>query len=384
MATPATATPARPDIIVFMTDDMRAGDWRVLNETERLIGGTWFPNFVYSTPLCCPTRATFFSGLYAHNHGVKRNRGGWDTFQKLEYDTLATALDGVGYHTAFVGKYLNSFDGTAPPGWDDWHGVNHTAYNPIAGYATDVMRDTAIEVIRSAPEDHPLFLAVGFKAPHSPWRPAERHRKAPVGRTLNRDDRARKRTLLAVDEAVVAIAAEMGKRWDTACVLFLTDNGIRLDEGEGGEKGIWYDEATRVPLRARCTGLQPGTDDRLAATIDLAPTILRAADSFLEREVDGRALQDAWDRDGILIEGWNKSKTETETARGPFVGIKGKDWLYVVPESQPARFYRNRRETVDVIDTLSAGRRAAYAAWLDALRSCAGDACRDAESRPQG
>jgi arylsulfatase A-like enzyme len=370
-----------PDIIVLMTDDMRADDWRVLPETERLIGGTWYPNFIYTTPLCCPFRATFHSGLYAHNHGVRRNNKGWDHFRGLEGDTVATALDEAGYHTAYVGKYMNSFSGPPPPGWDKWQALNgFPSYNLRAGYSTDVFRDSAIELIRTAPVDAPLFLMVSFYAPHEPWQPAPRHRNAEVGQTINAADRERKRTLLAVDEAVVAIAGELGSRWDNACVFFFTDNGYLLGEHGSHGKGIWFDEATRVPMRARCDGLGSGTDNRLAASIDLAPTLLRAAGTSLRRAYDGRALQDAWDRDGILIEGWNEKQKGEK--RRPFTGIKGKDWVFVVPKKSGASFYLGRPEGKNAIGTLAKSERAMYASWLQALKTCRGDSCQAAERAP--
>ena len=383
---PNEARPSRaaeqPDIIILMTDDMRADDWPVLAETERLIGGTWYPNFIYTTPLCCPFRATLHSGLYAHDHGVRRNKNGAGLFQRLEDDTIATALDEAGYYTAYVGKYLNDYDGQViPPGWDTWQALSGApSYNMRAGYSTDVFRDTATEMIRTAPADAPLFLTVSFYAPHEPWQPAERHQNADVGQTLSATDRERKRTLLAVDEAVVAIAAELGSRWDDACVFFFTDNGYLLGEHGAYGKGIWFDEATRVPLRARCDGLGSGTDNRLAASIDLAPTILRAAGTSLRRELDGRALQDAWDRDGILIEGWNEK--QRGEVRRPFRGIKGKDWVFVIPKKSDARFYSGQPERKDISRSLTRSERAMYTTWLKALQSCRGDSCRAAEVAP--
>ena len=35
--------------------------------------GTTFADAVDSFPLCCPARATFITGQYAHNHGVAGN-----------------------------------------------------------------------------------------------------------------------------------------------------------------------------------------------------------------------------------------------------------------------------------------------------------------------
>jgi hypothetical protein len=47
-AVPSRAVPAQPDIIVLLTDDLRTDDWRVLTETNRLVGGSGIQ--ISSTP----------------------------------------------------------------------------------------------------------------------------------------------------------------------------------------------------------------------------------------------------------------------------------------------------------------------------------------------
>ena len=59
-------------MIVIDTDDQNASDMFVMRNTLSLLGahGTTFQNSYVSYPLCCPSRATFLTGQYAHNHGV--------------------------------------------------------------------------------------------------------------------------------------------------------------------------------------------------------------------------------------------------------------------------------------------------------------------------
>src|SRR5688572_1488656 len=65
----------KPNIVVIMTDDQTVEQLRVMSATRSIIGdaGARFANSFSSFPLCCPSRATFFTGQYAHNHGVLEN-----------------------------------------------------------------------------------------------------------------------------------------------------------------------------------------------------------------------------------------------------------------------------------------------------------------------
>ena len=62
----------RPNVIVIMTDDQN-NTMQGLRQRRLAAGaqGTSFANSYASYPLCCPSRATFLTGQYAHNHGVR-------------------------------------------------------------------------------------------------------------------------------------------------------------------------------------------------------------------------------------------------------------------------------------------------------------------------
>src|SRR6266545_4411589 len=124
-----TVPDQRPNIVVVMTDDENPSDVRVMDAVQRQLGtqGTSFQNFFSTFPLCCPSRASFLTGQYSHNHGVTRNKppgGGYPGFD--DSGDLASALHEGGYRTAWIGKYLNAFgkgdDGprVVPAGWDYW------------------------------------------------------------------------------------------------------------------------------------------------------------------------------------------------------------------------------------------------------------------------
>jgi N-acetylglucosamine-6-sulfatase len=212
LAIAPAAAAQKPNVIVVTTDDQRASDIRVMPEVRRLIGGagTTFQRSYVNYPLCCPSRATFLTGQYAHNHGVLWNffpQGGFYAFRN-QRETLPVWLQRAGYHTALMGKYLNEYGERnprqIPPGWSEWYGgVDPSTYhyfgftlnengrlhhygNRPRDYQTDVLARKAVRLIgRRAPKRQPFFLWVTPTAPHTvtdtaraegtPAEPAPRH-----------------------------------------------------------------------------------------------------------------------------------------------------------------------------------------------------------------
>jgi arylsulfatase A-like enzyme len=190
----AEAPTQRPNVLVLETDDQTFAEMAVLPNVRRLIGdeGVTFDNNFVSFSLCCPSRATFLTGQYAHNNGVRGNSLPAGGYYKLDStETLPVWLQRAGYYTAHVGKYLNEY-GTRDPteipaGWSEWHAsVDYSTYRyynytlnengtvttycedpkPTC-YQTDVYAEKAAELIRRrAPQAQPFFLWVAFLAPH--------------------------------------------------------------------------------------------------------------------------------------------------------------------------------------------------------------------------
>jgi N-acetylglucosamine-6-sulfatase len=192
-AEPAGPGPGRPNIVVIMTDDQTVESLRVMGQVQRrLVGeGTTFANSFASYPLCCPSRATFLTGQYPHNHGVLFNSPPTGGYQRLDSaNTLPVWLQRAGYHTAHIGKYLNGYGVSdpreVPPGWSEWYAtVDPSTYNYYgytvnengrlvrygrrpADYQTDVHARRAVELIgRRAPGRQPFFVSLAVLAPHT-------------------------------------------------------------------------------------------------------------------------------------------------------------------------------------------------------------------------
>ena len=193
---PASAKAAKPNVVVIMVDDMNVSALQYLPNVRSLLGarGTTFDNSVVNWSVCCPSRTTFLTGQYAHNHGVLGNQppdGGYDKLRADE--TLPVWLGRAGYHTAHIGKFLNRYGierpTEIPPGWTEWYAsVDPTTYRmwgytlnengtlrtygapaveDPALYQTDVYADKAVDYInRKAPAKQPFFLSFAPLAPH--------------------------------------------------------------------------------------------------------------------------------------------------------------------------------------------------------------------------
>ncbi len=85
-AGPAAEAPvAKPNIVVVMSDDQTVESMRVMANVNALLAarGTTFANNFVSFPLCCPSRSTFLTGQYAHNHTVMGNAPPQGGYEKL-------------------------------------------------------------------------------------------------------------------------------------------------------------------------------------------------------------------------------------------------------------------------------------------------------------
>jgi N-acetylglucosamine-6-sulfatase len=222
------AAEARPNIVFIMTDDQTVPSTAVQRNVSLIQGqGTTFTQTIASYPLCCPSRATYLSGQYSHNHGVIHNAGPFGGYTRFDNsNSLPLWLQQAGYRTMHVGRYLNGYgvqnpDITeVPPGWSDWvSGVGESVFNyehwqtnengqifnrpgpdRPDEFQTDFYGRRAAELIdQAAPSAQPFFLSLTFPAPHSGApiesddptllptpAPAPRHRDHFAGRALPR------------------------------------------------------------------------------------------------------------------------------------------------------------------------------------------------------
>lgn len=184
-----------PNIIVINLDDadrdsveidfLRQDSYRFLPNMDRLATeGLRFTNMHATSPLCAPSRASFFTGQYAHKHGFKANdpvtdfcrgvTGGFQHYRdfggfnskespSLQND-LGVWMKQAGYRTMLVGKYLHNgfepavgqtWNDIAPPGWDDFFPALGSSY-----FTTIFVKDG---IPFGLPEANPLIYPVKYR-----------------------------------------------------------------------------------------------------------------------------------------------------------------------------------------------------------------------------
>jgi N-acetylglucosamine-6-sulfatase len=270
-----------------------------------------------------------------------------------EDDNVATTLEGAGYRTALIGKYLNQYQQTTKPrvGWDEWFATLHpTTYNSFnydvndngtvthfgsrdSDYKTDVISKEAQSfIVASATQPEPFFAYVAPVAPHYPSTPAPRDAhdydgiQGPRLRSFNEADVSDKpswigqlprlsssqisainkrhenrvESLQAVDDLVEGVVNTLNttktpngsNALDNTYIFFTSDNGYFHGEHRiPSEKYRPYEEDIRVPLLVRGPGIASGsTTKKLALNTDYMPTFTGLANAATPFYVDGRPL----------------------------------------------------------------------------------------------
>lgn len=311
---PEHSDPARPNVILIMTDDQGwaqvgfHGNPYIKTPTlDRLAGeSTEFTQF-YVEPKCAPTRAALLTGRHGYRSGVVDTYLG-RTLMDPEAVTLAELLGAEGYATGIFGKWhlgdnypLRAMDqgfgeslvhrgggigqAAGPPGNRYWDPVleHNGVSEQHTGYCTAIFTDALIEFVERN-RDSPFFGYLATNVPHSPFDVDEEYiepyramglpeRTARVYGMITEFDENLLRLLDRLDELGLA---------EGTVIMFLTDNGPTQQTFTAGlreRKGSAYEGGTRVPFLVRWPGrVEAGRQvDRIAAHIDVVPTVLEAA-----------------------------------------------------------------------------------------------------------
>jgi N-acetylglucosamine-6-sulfatase len=321
---------------------------------------------------------------------------------------------------------------------DSYSGYNYTLNdngklrkygNKPTDFLNDVITNKATEFIRTAPDG--FFLELSTYNPHNPSPVALRNKGthattvAPryanynaygtnepswlraigpmsAARLGNMDQLWRKRAQSAesVADSVDAVRATLAAtgHTDDTLIIVTSDNGYhagshRLSKG----KRTAFHEDTVVPMVVLGPGVTPGARvDAMTSTVDLGPTISAALGATAPTWVDGRSLTDIIGSGGQVPATWrNAVLTESMGTSGPgdpdfqkeappqFGAMRTQDYLFVVYRNGERELYDLRTdhdEMHNIASTADPALVAGLNSQLQALRACAGDTCRTADS----
>ena len=332
---PATGAPSttsasrRPNVLVIVTDDQGYGDLGIHGnpkiETPRLDRlarqSVRFRSF-YVSPVCSPTRASLLTGRYNYRTGVVDTYLGRSLTHADEV-TLAEMLSTAGYRTGLFGKWhlgdnypLRAIDQgfqealtlngggigqpSDPPGGESYFDPllrRNGQWVKTRGYVSNVITDATVDFIRRN-RDRSFFAWLAFNAPHTPLEvPPEKYAKYkgmrlligdfprvghPISDKFDPDTTARIYGMIEnIDDNVgrVLDTLEALKLTEDTVVIFMTDNGPQQPRYNAGMlrlKGTVNEGGIRVPFFVRWPARLKDVRevDRIAAHIDLAPTVL--------------------------------------------------------------------------------------------------------------
>jgi arylsulfatase A len=334
MASSAVFAEAKPNMVVFLADDLGYGDLGCYGhpriQTPHLDAfakqGVRLTQCYSASAVCSPSRSAILTGRTPHRNGVYTwIAEGSEVHLRPSEITLPKLLRDSGYTTCHAGKWhLNGkFNNPNQPqpgdhGYDHWMATQNNAApshkNPVnfvrngrpvgqlEGFSAQLVVDEAVDWLTSKRDkSKPFFLAVWTHEPHLPIETDPAHQKPYAD--LAEDFRQHHGNVTQLDHAFGKLmrALDELKLTDTTFVFFTSDNG---PEGDGlknrtrgstgglrGRKRAMYEGGIRVPGIARWPGHIRGgaTIDEPVIGSDLFPTFLEVGGvkAPSDRVIDG-------------------------------------------------------------------------------------------------
>jgi arylsulfatase A-like enzyme len=325
------ASEKQPNIVLFLADDLGWADVSCFDSrdirTPNIDGivrqGVRFNRYYCNAPECTPTRTALLTGRYQQRVGGMEcaigvgNVGRYDDAEWLQKrgelglpateTTFAKILQRSGYDTACFGKWHLGYPEKFRPsehGFDEYLcilGGNADYFThreedgalvlnqngkPLdrKGYVTDIFADEAIAWLKRR-NSKPFFLYLPFTAPHTPIQdPDGFDPKTGTAPVQQKNRKVYAKMVERVDQRIGDVLRQLHAmgRDENTLVLFLSDNGGDPNGDNGplrGRKSSLWEGGIRVPLAMQWPGKLPEgrTNPQVTLSMDLAPTLLRAA-----------------------------------------------------------------------------------------------------------
>ena len=332
-----SAEPSRPNVVVFLADDMGWGDSATyghkLIQTPNLdklaSQGVKFTQCYSACGVCSPSRSSILTGRTPYRNGVYRHlSGNHEAHLRASEITYPKLLKSIGYETCHVGKWhLNSlpqFNTKEYPqpgthGYDYWMATHNNAEpshkNPnnffrngkpvgeLKGFSATLVANEAARWLSDVrDESKPFALSVWIHEPHSPIATDpmfsglyDGHKNSKYMGNITQLDHALGKVMKALDVEGVT---------DNTLLIFTSDNGPVANFGgttgglRGGKRSD-HEGGIRVPGIVRWPGhIKPGTVSEVPVVgTDIFATVLDITEIPLpnDRTIDGVSMLPAFE-----------------------------------------------------------------------------------------
>lgn len=331
------ADPAKPNVVVFLADDMGWGDSatygheliKTPNLDKLASEGVKFTQCYAACGVCSPSRSAILTGRTPYRNGVYRHlSGNHEAHLRASEITYPKLLKANGYETCHVGKWhLNSktqFNTEQYPqpgdhGYDYWMATHNNAEpshkNPdnfvrngkpvgqMKGFSSPLVAAEASHWLSQIREkSKPFALSVWVHEPHSPIATDSKfssmydgHKNSTYMGNISQLDYALGQVMRALDSEGVS---------DNTLVIFTSDNGpvAKFGGTTGGLRGgkrSEHEGGIRVPGIARWPGhIKPGSESDVPVVgSDIFATVLDIAGIPLptDRTIDGVSMVPAFE-----------------------------------------------------------------------------------------
>ncbi|QIF02682.1 sulfatase [Roseimicrobium sp. ORNL1] len=313
-----------PNVVLIISDDHHWGDYSFMGHPEvktphmdKLASQSLlFTRGYVPSSLCCPSLATIISGQFPHQNYITSNDPPGSSDQKLkqndpvfiegrekfnkhmdQLNTLPRVLGKQGYLSFQTGKWWQG--NFARGGFT--HGMTKGSRHGDDGLkiGRETMQPMYDFMKMAKDEKKPFFLWYAPFLPHTPHNPPDRL-------LAKYKDKAPSPTIAkywAMVEWLDETCGDLMKHLDeqglaeNTIVIYVADNGWIQDPEKPKyaprSKQSQYDGGLRTPIMVRWPAkLKPSKSQALASSIDIAPTVLRAAGIEAPKEMTGLNLLD--------------------------------------------------------------------------------------------
>lgn len=368
----------RPNIVIFIADDLAAGDIRPYGNkvvrTPNLDGfakeSMRFTNTFAGSPTCGPSRSTLFTGLLPFRHGGHGNHSA----VKEGTLSLVQYLKPLGYRVAIAGKLHVGPEESFPFERVSHSNVIEPGYEKKPWLRYDLNVAAVDGWLSKRKKDEPFVLIVADHSPHVIWPEKATYQPDEIdvpAKHIDTYDTRKSRARYYTD--ITKMDNNMGKVLSSISRYGFDDNTMVMftaDQGPQWAFGKWtlYDYGIQTPMMVRWPGkVKPATvSDALISQADVVPTLLEAVGGKSPGNIDGMSFMN-------VLKGGKNSKRRyvyaTHTGdhlmnRSPARMVRTKQFKYILNLAPGIEFNTHMNKATD-----HDGGREYWPSWIEKAKT---------------